>query len=169
MLYVGGPIEEHPKDFNSYVLINDTSNFMMRPVIAFECTYDTKSSIRPRITWQECLSNGDFIDIVETTDTVNAGTPNDIPRHVFFQTGHTGYFQIQDRNNETLNGTSYRCKASSTLPGDLAEISSDCATVIFHAAGMLVLHETRNMEISWPLVLKDFLALNNILFQVHVL
>ena len=131
-VHVGRSFVEHPKDFNSYVLINDSSNFMRRPVIAFQCTYDTDSTIRPHITWQKCHSTGDCFDILETTDMVAEGH---IQKYVFFQSGYTGYFQIQDRNNESLNGTSYRCKASSPLPEDTAEVFSEPAKVIFHAAG----------------------------------
>ena len=139
LLNTGGSFMEHPKDFNSYVLINDTSNYMMRPVIAFECTFNSESDIRPRITWQECRSMEDCTDILETTEPVNFGAQSNIPKYIFFQSGHTGYFQINDRNNDTLNGTSYRCKASSTLPGDTAEVFSDPATVTFHAAGKHVI------------------------------
>ena len=126
---------EHPEDFNSYVLINDSSNFMRRPVIAFQCTYDADSTIRPRITWQQCHSTWDCVDILATTEPVNSGAQSNIQKYVFFQSGYTGYFQIQDRNNESLNGTSYRCKASSPLPGDTAEVFSEPAKVIIHAAG----------------------------------
>ena len=151
LLCIGGSFVDHPKDFNSYVLINDTSNYMMRPIIAFECTFEPESNIRPRITWQECRSTEDCIDILETTEPVNSGAQSNIPKYVFFQSGHTGYFQINDRNNETLNGASYRCKASSTLTGDTAELFSDQATVTFHAAGKHIL-QIYNCEIGYEVI-----------------
>ena len=121
----------------------------MRAVIAFDCSFEEQSEIaRPKITWQRCLSDGSFADVEETTQVFNSGSQTDIPIYVFFQSGFTGYFQILDYLNEaTYDGTSYRCKASSTLPGDTSVAYSDCATVTFHSAGM----ESGNMS-YWDII-----------------
>lgn len=117
----------------------------MRAVIAFECIFEEQNIARPKIAWQKCSSDGSYSDIEVTTEVFNSGAQRDIPIYVFFQSGYNGYFQILDYLNETAyDGTSYRCKASSTIPGDTSMAFSDCATVTFHSAGWESVHELWN-------------------------
>ena len=111
-----------------------------REVIAFECSYTyDRDTTQPIITWQICNTDNTFMDVPKADEKFSA---SDIraghPIYEFFQTNFTGYFQILNSTDLAYNGTRYRCKATSGIPGDTQEVYSNCATVRQHDASMYV-------------------------------
>ena len=125
---------EHPEDFNSYVIGSD------REVIAFECSYKYDPlTTRPTITWQTCNADGTFTDVPEATEFFSSPDPRAGLRiYEFFQCNFTGYLQLFNSSNPIYNGARYRCKAASNIPGDTAEVFSQCASITQHPSGLLI-------------------------------
>ena len=124
---------EHPKNFDSYFIGSN------REVIAFECSYKFDPlTTRPTITWQTCNPDNTFTDVPEATDMFSSPDPRaNFPIYVFFQTNFTGYLQLLNSSDPIYNGARYRCKAASNIPGDTAEVFSQCASITQHPSGLL--------------------------------
>ena len=104
---------------------------VQREVIAFECSYEYDPlTTQPTITWQTCNSDGSFTDVVPATNIFASPDPREgLEEYVFFQTNFTAYLQLINSTNLDYNGTQYRCKAVSNIPGDTTEVFSNCATI----------------------------------------